>query len=369
MAGGFSPDRVQELLSPYRFPPYLERSDGDPARALQLYEWSANMSAAAFEIVAHLEVMMRNAIDTAMRDHYNEEFCGIPWFLCRPPMSDETHAAVDAVRARLRPLGRDTRHQIVAGLSFGFWSGMLGRRYEDLWRVALRHAFPGSSGARKQVATAVEAIRKFRNRLAHHDSMLNIDIPFEVRRVSQVAGFISPDGAAWLRQVDRTDAVYRVRPHSMIDTVVVPARDAWPFYVQHRAYVCQPGRWFQPVDRIAFYADQEIKADVPLVLHRRDNVPWTAHEETRLAASSDRFDRRVAAVIAASRSAGSSAGAHQIFLLTRPGDEAHRTLSRALRHETSGRGSAFVQRQRYVSLHALETANTTADLTRPTGDC
>lgn len=31
-------------------------------------------------------------------------------------------------------------------------------------------------------------------------------------------------------------------------------------------------------------------------------------------------------------------------------------------HNGTGRGSAFVQRQRYVSLHSLETAVTTADL-------
>src|SRR5690606_1269151 len=59
----YSPDAVGELLSVPRLYPYLRRSDGDVARALALYEWSARMSAAAFETVAHLEVLLRNAID------------------------------------------------------------------------------------------------------------------------------------------------------------------------------------------------------------------------------------------------------------------------------------------------------------------
>jgi hypothetical protein len=55
-------------------------------------------------------------------------------------------------------------------------------------------------------------------------------------------------------------------------------------------------------------------------------------------------------------------GRYQVFLLTKPGDPKHRQLPAVLPHVGSGRGSAFVQRQRYVSLHAFETASTTADL-------
>jgi hypothetical protein len=49
-------------------------------------------------------------------------------------------------------------------------------------------------------------------------------------------------------------------------------------------------------------------------------------------------------------------------LLSREGDPSHRQLPAALPHATAGRGSAFTQSQRYVSLHALETATSTSDL-------
>ena len=365
----YSPDRIHLLVSPQRMAPYLGQSEGNPERALRLYEWSSRMSAAAFETVGHFEVLLRNAIDRALSNHFTERDRGIPWFLLHPPMSEETSATIAAVRDRLRPIGHDSRHQVIAGLSFGFWSGMLGSRYEDLWRSALRHAFPYSPGNRKAVSAPVEAIRKFRNRLAHGDSMLNIDIPFEMRRILDVTGYIDPQAKAWLETVNRSSQVYAERPHSPIDTVVVPARHAWPFYQSSCAYVCQPGRWFQPVDRMAFYADQEVKADIPRITERRDNVPWTAQEAARLAASGNRTDRKIGAVITASRAAigsdGSAVwpgGSYQVFLLTRPGDPEHRALHQALPHSGRGRGSAFVQRQRYLSLHALQTAATTADL-------
>lgn len=91
-------------------------------------------------------------------------------------------------------------------------------------------------------------------------------------------------------------------------------------------------------------------------------MPWTAHEAGVLAESSDRWDRKVATVIAESRRAGWKEGQYQVFLLTRADDEQHRTLADPISHTTNGRGSAFVQRQRYVSLHSLETSATTADL-------
>ena len=320
------------------------------------------MASAAFETVALVEVAMRNSIDDALSAHFQESQRRIPWFLGNPPMDQSAMVKVNEVRNRLRSQRKDSRDQIVAGLSFGFWSGMLNAKYEDLWRAAIRRAFPYSDGTRKQVANQLDAVRKFRNRLAHHDSMLNLDIPFEMRRVRRLAEFIHPELAEWISSVDRTDALYAERPEAQLDTVVVPGRLAWPLYEEQSAYVCQTGRWFQPVERIAFYADQEIKADIPLILHHRDDVEWTDHNVDLLSRSGNRNDKQIANVIEASQRRDWHAGTYQVFLLTRPGDSRHRTLPGPLAHETSGRGSAYVQRQRYVTLHALETAATTADL-------
>lgn len=299
--------------------------------------------------------------DRCLRQHYREDQCGIPWFLLPTRGGEHVADAVIAVRERLRPQRKESRDQIVAGLSFGFWSGLLGPKYEELWRDCLHRAFPNSSGKRKQVAVAVERVRKFRNRLAHHDSTINVDIPFEVRQIFDLASYIDVNAARWLERCSGVMGVYGQRPVTVADTVVVPAKHAWSLYEKCGAYVCQSGRAFRPVDRIAFYADREVKSEIPAVLDRRDNVEWTADEATRLGTSEDRLDRKIATVIEAS-AANWTAGRYQVFLLTGPGHPEHRRLTGALPHNGSGRGSAFVQRQRYVSLHALETATTTADL-------
>jgi hypothetical protein len=323
------------------------------------------MASATFEDVGHLEVIFREALDRALRAHYRESDVGIPWFLLPTPGGEQVAAAVDTVRARLRAQGLESRDQIVAGLSFGFWAGIVGSKYDDLWRRAVHKAFPHGEGTRKQISTSIEHVRKLRNRLAHHDSMANVDIPFEIRRVYELAGYIHPDAKMWLSACSRAMDVYAQRPAPAQDTVVVPARDAWAFYQEHRAYVCQPGRTFRPVERIAFYADQEIKPDVPKIYHRRDDVDWTEAAAARLESSADRDDRKLATLIQTTRARGWTDGSCQVFLLSRPGDAMHRTLPSPLPHETSGRGTAFVQRQRYVSLHALEIAQSTQDLVGP----
>ena len=37
------------------------------------------------------------------------------------------------------------------------------------------------------------------------------------------------------------------------DAVIVAARDAWPEYQEHHAYVCQPQRSFRAATHMGFY--------------------------------------------------------------------------------------------------------------------
>ncbi|MFI6171669.1 hypothetical protein ACIBCN_33160 [Nocardia sp. NPDC051052] len=192
--------------------------------------------------------------------------------------------------------------------------------------------------------------------------MLNLDVPFEIRRIIEIAGYIDRDAEKWLIHTSTAMETYAERPIAASDTVVMAARSAWPLYQKCHAYVCQAGRTFRPVERIAFYTDSVVQKDVPLVRHRRDGVDWSEASAASLSASQDSNDRKIASVIEISRGLGWTDGVYQVFLLTRDGDPQHRSLPSPIRHQGVGRGSAFTQKQRYVSLHALETAVTTADL-------
>lgn len=360
----FHAARVKELLSAPRLAPYLRSVGEDLAEGLTLYVWSAQVASSAFELIGHFEVLLRNALDAQLSCYMQEAARGIPWVLLPMPSGDRGHieSLVAQARERLRAQGKEARHQIIAQLGFGFWSGLLGKKHEQLWRTCLRHAFPYSSGNRKDVAVAVDGIRKFRNRIAHHDSMVNVDVPFEVRRLLHVAGYIDPEAARWLDHISRAMDVYAEKPVVTADTAVVAARRAWTLYRDCQVYVCQAGRSFRPVQRLAFYTDREVKADIPAILHRRDNVEWSEDHAARLLTSDGGFDRKIGTAIRKSQIHGWTGGLYQVFVLTGPGHPSHRQLAGALPHAVEGRGTAFTQRQRYVSLHQLELARDTSDL-------
>lgn len=360
-------DRAAYLVSEARFAVYLGAAGGDRSAALELYEWNVALSAACFEAFHYVEIVVRNAIDRELAARFDEDRREIPWFLLEIVEDQKARKALEEsvarVRSRLRAqnTGRDTRAQIVAGTDFGFWTELLHGQYESLWREAAHKAFPGSSGRRKDVLPVLDKLRVFRNRLAHHDSLLVVDVPAYLDDMLLVLGWIDPSAAEWLRRTQRIESVYRARPVAPADTVVVPAREAWPLYMETGAYVCQPGRTFRPVDRIAFYADGEVKADVPKVLRRWDQVEWSTHEAARLSRG-DADDRRLSEILLSTLPFASRMGRAQIFDLTRPGHPDHKTLSSPIPHHGRGRGSAFVQRQRYTSMADLTRAASTADL-------
>lgn len=360
-----SPESIRGWFSQERMRPYLREANDDHEIALELYQWNAELSAACFELMAHLEVLIRNAIDDRLHKYMNETTRGIPWFLMpisKGEAQTKISASIVSTRERLRAQNKEIRAQIIANLSFGFWTNLLGTQHEQLWRDALHSSFPLSSGKRKDVAAALNNLRLFRNRLAHPDSLLAVDVPFQLRKMLLVAGWIDAAASDWLHGIERVSETYSRRPVKRFDTVVVPGSQAWDLYNKENVYICQPGRSFRQIDRLSFYTEKSVKADIPWITKRTDNMDWSLAEEQRLLSSSKSDEKKLGKIMQTARSLGWTEGRYQVFLLSKPGDPRHRTLNQDLPHQTAGRGSAFVQKQRYVSLHDLEIAATTASL-------
>jgi hypothetical protein len=79
-------------------------------------------------------------------------------------------------REELTKGGRITPGRMVAELKFAFWVGLLGPHYDaTLWRKCIFRSFPSSGGrARKTVHGRFNAIRRFRNRIAHHEPVFHL---------------------------------------------------------------------------------------------------------------------------------------------------------------------------------------------------
>jgi hypothetical protein len=140
-----------KFISADRFARYKSAMGGDADMALRLYVWNTAVSSAFWGPLQVLEIALRNALHDRLTAHFSRE----DWWNANALTLTVVHrrAVGDAcdrvVEARRVPMSG----RIVAELPLGFWVGLLGAgcNYEmTLWRPALRHAFVGKIGTRKE---------------------------------------------------------------------------------------------------------------------------------------------------------------------------------------------------------------------------
>lgn len=142
--------------------------------------------------------------------------------------------------------------------------------------------------------------------------------------------------------------------------VVVAARYAWPEYQNCNAYICQPGRSFQPVNRIAFYSKNQVYPLVPSILGIQDNV---AFERGRHKGELGKVvDQLINNTSQSNKKVGQS---YKVFILSSPEDPNTLQLEQPIINDMkskTGKPTAFTMGQRYITVDKLEKAKKTSDL-------
>jgi hypothetical protein len=208
--GAFSVLRAS--VSGDRLGPYLAACTGDQAAAARLYAWNIRISGAFHAPLGCLEVACRNAMHQQLSAMFGRD----DW-RDAPELGLHHTAqriASDAKREVLRWRGGITSGRMVAELPFGFWVSLLGSGtdYETrLWRPGLRRAFPGYRGRRAALHLELDACRRLRNRIAHHEPIYARDLGADHARILRLLGYVSWDYAGWVRAHDRVPAVLAAR--------------------------------------------------------------------------------------------------------------------------------------------------------------
>ena len=123
-----------------------------------------------------LEVALRNAI----AQHLNQ-FYGQSWllneaqFLQRDALA-KIHEAKEKIEKRNEEVTQD---KLIAELPFGFWSSLFQKPYDRIMRTqTLKQIFPKLPSKneqlidRKYMSSELNKIRKFRNRIFHHEKVI-----------------------------------------------------------------------------------------------------------------------------------------------------------------------------------------------------
>ena len=100
--------------------------------------------------------------------------------------------------------------RVVAELSFGFWTGLTGPRYDVLWRNHLVKIFPRRPVQRAHVQTRLNSIRKLRNRVAHYEPILSRPLQKDVNQIFDTISWMSPVTARWVRSNSSFEARFAI---------------------------------------------------------------------------------------------------------------------------------------------------------------
>lgn len=168
MRGIVDQRQARAWLSGPRYGRFYAAAGEDHAAAMRLYEWHAVLGMASFGLIHHFEVLVRNAIDRTLGEEQPQA-----------PISSTWLTDFDV----LRPNGI---RQVIKAINL------------LVWRHQLHQAFPHATTTRKALSVRMRRIQRFRNRVAHHDSLLDKDIPALFGDMLEIAGWIDPQARAWL---------------------------------------------------------------------------------------------------------------------------------------------------------------------------
>jgi hypothetical protein len=159
---------LERTISRVRLKKYLEMADGNLDAAISIYEQNIKISEAMYPVLQGLEICLRNTINLAM-----EEVFGNNWLTNGTPPFDG--GTIREIQITAQKLKSPTNDDIVAALKFSFWVSLIAPRYDaTLWRMAIYRGFNSMRGLRRSVIHGrMNALRRFRNRVAHHEPVMN----------------------------------------------------------------------------------------------------------------------------------------------------------------------------------------------------
>lgn len=210
------PEILRRRLSGERLSGYLEASDGDLKAAIALYEWNGAVSAALFEVLGDVEVIVRNALHDALSAWHVRTAREGEWYdNAHGLLAPQADADVAAARVRLAKRRRpQSPGAVIAELNFGFWRYLLTKQYSTtLWPAMGRAAFPHIDHRRPQVLWArMSRLHDLRNRIAHHEPIHWRHIDRDLTDCLMVIRAVCPVSEAWSRDRARVLQVLDVRP-------------------------------------------------------------------------------------------------------------------------------------------------------------
>ena len=207
---------IQKALSQARLAEYLHGSHGIH-QAIELYQWNAEVSAALMVPLHCCEVVLRNGVSEALDQLYGDR-----WYLSNgfrrslelPKSGYDPAADLQLVTSR-----HSAKARIIGALKFVFWETLLTHGHERrLWKPHLHRVFPNLNPSRtvgehrRRLHADVGAVRRLRNKVAHHEALISRDLRIDLERICGLVGSRCGETEQWLRSFEGVTALLSKRP-------------------------------------------------------------------------------------------------------------------------------------------------------------
>lgn len=201
-------EEIELALSFERLSRYLGWAGGDRARGLELYALNTKLSESLYTPLQMLEVVLRNRIHAVMSQRKHPGWFQDGGFLLLENQRRQLEKAIQDLMDDGKP---PSPGRLVAALTFSFWTSMLSPAYDTLWQTGLHRIAMKENGkgvARKELSSPLTPIRTLRNRVAHHEPILQWNLPKHYANMLQIIGWLSPPAAVWCRTHSRFESIY-----------------------------------------------------------------------------------------------------------------------------------------------------------------
>ncbi len=211
---------IEDFLSPERLAPYRLAESDPQDLVFARYVWNIELSEAFYGPLHVFEVGLRNAVDRSFRGAYGDDWLVLPGILA----PKEQILVSKALEELSRWNAPQTRGKVIAELMLGFWARLFARHYEIgswskghiyFWPKRSDEIFPHAPKVmrtRKAMSARVEAIKKFRNRVFHHEPIWQRnDLKRIHDEIQETVRWISPDASTLLER-SRVEDVLKKKP-------------------------------------------------------------------------------------------------------------------------------------------------------------
>jgi hypothetical protein len=172
---------------------------------LEKYSWHALTSAAFFASLHICEVAVRNGVASALELTYGPDWPWNPTFehSLPNPRGPNFKPKDELLRARAK-MALGATGKVIAELKFAFWCHMFTSRHQvRIWDAHIRNMFPNlptgytPAQARQAIHNELDSLRKFRNRIAHHEPILADPLSHRKASIQTLLNWRCADILAW----------------------------------------------------------------------------------------------------------------------------------------------------------------------------